>query len=333
MSNENVAVYNAEVLKPRDDINTDTEFHKQLETYRDERESKTRAGVNGVNLYIAGKIVHILDMNGNGKYLPYWGGRKLFTQITLSPRMLSDHDIHGLVDILKTTCNGWSDITFQHESFVCEGDQAPPVDDIEMFVCCSNPYGFLPIILSVLATVTFALQIKAYQTCDFARLDATNEQGEYFLVSLGLFRWTLHECVDGLCKEDAECVIYPPHYAKDRSYLKLARSAGGISQIFALLSLLCLWVSTCFKVRRRIWVFVTSMSLMASFFIGVCLIFSRHCESIEYLEFTIQCAMGEGAIFTIVSCSSWFVIAVCSSSLAKGVKCTLRKTDTQSNNG
>jgi hypothetical protein len=333
LSNENVAIYNAEVLKPSDDINKDTEFHKQLETYRAERETKTRAGANRVNLYIAGKVVHLLDVNGDGKYLPYWGGRKLFTQIALSPRMLSDHDIHGLVDILKTTSNGWSDITFQHKSFVCEEDQAPPpVDDIEMFVCCSNPYGFLPILLSVLATVAIAFGIRSYQTCDFARLDATNDQGEHIMASLGLFRWTLQECEDGLCDEDAKCVTYPPHHARDRSYLKVARSAGGISQTFAFISLLCLWVSTCFKVRRRIWVCVTCMSLVASLLMGVCLIYSRHCEAIEYPELTMHCAMGEGAIFAIVSCCLWFVIAVCSASLAKGLSCMLPKTDT-SNSG
>ena len=346
MNNENIAVYNEEVLKVKSSINQETDFHKQLEAFRAERQRINREGANRVDLYIPGKIIHLVDVNGNGKYLPYWGGRRLFDQIALSGRMVSDHDIHGLVDILKTTANGWSDITFRHMSMKKHEDEPPPVDDIEMFVCCSNPYGILPALLSALAVVSIALGVRSYNTCAFASIQGRIGDGDYVVTTLGLYRWGAVRCVDGLCETAAQCIAYQPHYAQGKQDLRTARIAGGLSQMFGFFSLVPLCVSMCFKVRRRLWVFVTCMSLLASFFIGLCLMFNRHCDSIVETRLDAeagsietrldseasQCNLEGGAVMAIVSGSMWFGIAVCSAWLAKKGRQRKTRKDTATNN-
>lgn len=336
MNNENIAVYNEEVLKSKSKINQETDFHKQLDAFRAERQRINRLEANRVDLYIPGKIIHLVDVNGNGKYLPYWGGRRLFDQIALSGRMVSDHDIHGLVDILKTTANGWSEITFRHMSMKKDEDEPPPIDDIEMFVCCSNPYGILPVLLSALAVVSIALGIRSYNTCAFASIRGRIGDGDYVVTTLGMYRWGAVRCVDGLCETAAQCISYQPHYVQGKQDLRTARIAGGLSQMFGFFSLVPLCVSICVKVRRRLWVFVTCMSLLASFFIGLCLMFKRHCDSIvgTLLDSEAsQCTLEEGAVLVIVSSSMWFAIAICSAWLAKkgGRKRKTRK-DTATNN-
>ena len=73
-SEELVAVRNAQVLRSRGDISTNTSFNMQLKQFRDERAVKN-ARKEMRALFIPGQIVHLVDTSGDGNYVPYWAKR------------------------------------------------------------------------------------------------------------------------------------------------------------------------------------------------------------------------------------------------------------------
>ena len=56
-----VAVRNAMVLRKREDVRKDTAFNQKLELLKAERAEKNAKGVNQVQLFVPGKIVHLVD--------------------------------------------------------------------------------------------------------------------------------------------------------------------------------------------------------------------------------------------------------------------------------
>ena len=77
---------NASMLCPKARIDRDTSFSKKLREFRDERATKNK---ESCKLYIAGKIIHLVDTTGDEtKYVPYWASRYEFNQVELSKTML-----------------------------------------------------------------------------------------------------------------------------------------------------------------------------------------------------------------------------------------------------
>lgn len=82
-----VATRNSEVLRPQEKIPFDTKFNQQLKLFKAERSDKNNSGVNRVQLFIPGKIIHLVDTNGDGNYIPYYASKSEFNQLEISKRM------------------------------------------------------------------------------------------------------------------------------------------------------------------------------------------------------------------------------------------------------
>lgn len=61
-----MAVRNAQVLRPQNDVPLDTVFNEKLELFRAERAEKNKNSVNSVQLKLPGKVIHLCDTNDNG---------------------------------------------------------------------------------------------------------------------------------------------------------------------------------------------------------------------------------------------------------------------------
>lgn len=94
-------VRNAKVLRPQGAIPKDTSFYATLEEFRAERAAKNSESVNAVQLHVPGRPIHLIDSKNNGLYHAYWAKHDDFNTVEISPRMLSDHDIHCLPDVLS----------------------------------------------------------------------------------------------------------------------------------------------------------------------------------------------------------------------------------------
>eukprot|EP00571_Detonula_confervacea_P014761 CAMPEP_0172298774 /NCGR_PEP_ID=MMETSP1058-20130122/1274_1 /TAXON_ID=83371 /ORGANISM="Detonula confervacea, Strain CCMP 353" /LENGTH=80 /DNA_ID=CAMNT_0013008063 /DNA_START=306 /DNA_END=545 /DNA_ORIENTATION=- len=78
-------------------------------------------------------------MGDETKYVPYWASRYEFNQVILSGRMLADHAIPPLVDILRTL-----NLDDMHEVNTWHTDDKDVGDDdaeVRLIVPFSNPQG------------------------------------------------------------------------------------------------------------------------------------------------------------------------------------------------
>jgi hypothetical protein len=134
------------VLKRKCFIPQDSDFYKRLLAFRSERDEKTKRSINNTQLFLPRRIVHLVDIkgdNGASGYAPYYARRREFNQLVVSKRMIADHDIHYLVDILENTrlCGDFNAISCVFGSSPYLIDEDVPEVDIRLFICCSNPYG------------------------------------------------------------------------------------------------------------------------------------------------------------------------------------------------
>eukprot|EP00579_Thalassiosira_antarctica_P010681 CAMPEP_0201912116 /NCGR_PEP_ID=MMETSP0903-20130614/2870_1 /ASSEMBLY_ACC=CAM_ASM_000552 /TAXON_ID=420261 /ORGANISM="Thalassiosira antarctica, Strain CCMP982" /LENGTH=1009 /DNA_ID=CAMNT_0048447001 /DNA_START=24 /DNA_END=3053 /DNA_ORIENTATION=- len=321
-----VALRNAKVLRPKEDIPTGTIFNEQLELFRAERAEKNSRGVNRVQLFIPGKIVHLVDISGDGNYVPYWARRGEFNQLEISKRMYADHDIHSLVGILRDTRLGGANtisLAFHNAPLIYVDDEDDSENDVRLFAFCSNPYGKLPIILWVLGLIATSLSTNASIGCDFVRVsfDAANVNGTLSL-AYGIFTYELLDCdtSTGPCDkiqdymDNTECVPYPPKL-EHGGYGQTGLIFHGLAGIFGWFALSMLLISMCFIFKQRTWGIITVLLLGVTLFEGLVLIIGRE-FSVWCSEPDAVCSIGADAIKVIVACCIWFLMAIGSGYLA-----------------
>ena len=345
-----VVARNRKVLNTEEDIE-DTEFYRQLELFRAERaEQNLLSDSTSDNLFIAGKIVHLVDASTKGdntKYVAYWADRHHdFNQVVISDRMKADHSMIDLVDVLRDidldSLTGNTISLAFHRTLRFEEEEAANEDsDIRLFMCCSNPDGYAPIVLSILTAAALVLSAKSMTFCSFFSRESTMsismniEDPNNTLVELempfsaGIFSYTLLACEDGQCDhlaDDTEvvipstfCVPYPN--AENNSYTDAARTFAFLVIVLGGISFLVLQISTCFPIRRWAWKLVTCLFLFTAMCQGLVFLFAKsdmckpHSDDSDSDDFFIfeldsQCHLSEGAIEAIVAGILYFFAAV-----------------------
>jgi hypothetical protein len=305
-SDQVVAQRNAQVLMPKSRVSQDTDFYKKLEAFRYERAEKKKIGINSIQLFIPGKIIHLADVKGDdgfASYTPYYAKRCEFNQVIMSNRMLADHDIHSLVDILRETqlCGESNRITvaFANSPITSKDDDIAELD-VRLFMCCSNPYGKLPILLTTLAFGAFALTLLGHYGCEFFIYSyALDDVDGVVSYSYGLFKYKLLECAfpdeDGFCdsfgyeEADSPCVPSPGIYDDNLT----AQAFAYVVKAFGFVSLTLLLVSQCFAIKRTTWMVITTLLALTSLFQGLVLLFLSGCGNavvdVDTVQVTLNC--------------------------------------------
>jgi len=324
-SNRYVASRNAKVLRPQEDPPRDTKFNEQLELFRSERAAKNNKGVNRVQLFIPGKIVHLVDTSGNGNYVSRWATINEFNQLELSKRMYTDHDIHSLVEILRDIRPGAENIeTLEaHDApLSVDNGEEDSENDVRLFACCLNPYGKSPIILWLLGSLASGLSASGGVDCDFFRV-SFGASNATLTMTYGIYSLELLECDSstGSCENveefigDTQCVPYPPKWEPGR-YLQASRVFYALAGLFGGLSIFMLLISMCFIFRQRTWWIVTVLLLGATMFQGLVLLIKRE-FSVWCSDPHVACSIGADTTKVILACCVWFSMAIGSGYLAK----------------
>lgn len=268
-----LAARNAKVLSPKSQINRDTEFYQRVRQFRNERAEKNQTSEVSVKLYIPGQIIHLVDTMGDEtKYVPYWASRYEFNQVILSSRMLADHSIPPLVEILRNL--SLDDVHEVHAWHNLKEEEDGSEDDgILAFMPFSNPQGRFPLLLIFLAVAGCVVASLANQMCKYVTRSAmvydpvtqstTPGQG----LSAGLWSYNLKQCID-----PDDCDIINPSDLEDSKYCqqygrlfdnidvywRAARAFGSISALLGLMSIGIISFSSCTKLKKRTWVGVSA---------------------------------------------------------------------------
>ena len=331
-SDEFLGQRNAKVLKRKCLISQDTGFYKKLQTFRAERDKKILLGIHSTQLFLPGKIIHLVDTRGNNSssgYVPYYARRHEFNQVVFSSRMISDHDIHYLVEIFENTrlCGDFKTIScaFTSTQYIMD-EEDPDVDD-RLFICCSNPYGKLPVLMSVLVTIAFGLALSSHLGCrmfitSLPDLPIPIEGNGSLRVSYGLYLYSIVDCVSGICnsldeyEKVGKCLPYPTLYIEGGSML-IAQIFSFLTELVGFVALAIITVSHCFAITRRWWRVVTCLLLLSTFFQGLVLLPVRSCEYAMEERLSDNCQIAQNAVGCIVACCLWFICAVSSLSIAR----------------
>lgn len=319
---------------PKSCVSRDTDFYKKLEQFRAERAEKNEVGVNRVQLFIPGRIIHLIDIkgdNGAASFVPYYAQRREFNQVVISRRMLSDHDIHSMVDILTSTrlCGDSNTISLAYQNTpIIPMDDEKPEAEVRLFICCSNPWGKLPILLSVLASTAFFVSVWAHYDCRFfiASFSVKGTDG-VLTITYGLHLYRFVECIgnDRLCDsthgydEVGSCVPFPPIVYYEGHDISKAQVFAVIVETAGFISLALLIVSQCFTIKRRVWMVITFLLLLSSLFQGLLLFLLGGCdvEVDDRQDIVEDCHIARNAIGTIVACCLWFLCAAGSMHIVK----------------
>jgi hypothetical protein len=341
-----LAARNAKILCPKRLIDRDTEFHKRVQAFRSERAAKNQSGEVSVKLYIPGRIIHLMDTKGDEtKYVPYWDSRYEFNQVILSKRMLADHDILSLPDLLA---NINLDECHEVNAWVFENDdEIDSEEDVSFIVPCSNPQGKMPIILLVFIVAACILATFSNRGCKFvsrsALLQPLNDSTSYSLPALktGLWYYNLMQCLDeNDCDDnppfDAEnyvdseyCYPYAQLY-RPNSYWVAARAFGSITLLMGLLGIIPISTATCIELKRRTWYLLCAWFLLVTVFQGLQFLIMKGDLCTEWkvpgTEGTIvsQCTIARDGYIGIAATVIWFITAVVSSHMAQRAKSIAR---------
>ena len=279
-----LAARNAKVLCPNGLVERDTEFYQKVQEFRNERDVKNQLSAVGVKLYIPGRIIHLVDTKGDeAKYVPYWASRYEFNQVILSSRMIADHAMPPLVDILRTL--NLDDI---HEVNAWIDDKTEETEDeeVRLVIPCSNPQGRFPLILLAMSIVTCILVVLTNQGCKYmARSSVISppDGGESSYpgrgLNVGLWNYNLKQCIDedgfnttDACVDSDYCQPYPGMFVPD-IYWKSARVFGTLSVLLGFVGILLVSMATCTKLKKRTWMLNCSVFLLAALFEGLQFIF------------------------------------------------------------
>mmetsp|Transcript_34896 Transcript_34896/g.78621 ORF Transcript_34896/g.78621 Transcript_34896/m.78621 type:complete len:993 (-) Transcript_34896:106-3084(-) len=331
-------VRNAMVLRPHDAIPKDTSFYATLEEFRAERAAKNSKGVNVVQLHVPGRIIHLIDSNNSGLYHAYWAKQDDFNTVEISSRMLSDHDIHCLPDVLSNIKFGDVNrvsLGFANAPLIYTDDEDEADTDARLFVCCLNPYGRLPVLLLLACLVASFLHAYAIGGCDFVDTSFSyshpvpdGERGEIVSIRMlfGLHSYRVIDCttaageqcpnVDDIAND--ECQPFPVYWDLP-SMEKVSRVFGILTSVTGLVGLCVVVVSICFFIRKRTWLVASAFFLLASFCQGMMLTFTRsgdfHGDDPAMAD--VVFTLGPGGICAAVAAGVWFALAVGSAHLGR----------------
>lgn len=335
---------NKAVLCPKGEIDRDTLFFQQVQALRNERAAKNFA----IKLYIPGRIIHLVDTLKDGtKYVPYWASRYEFNQVILSGRMLSDHSLPPLVNILRGL--NLDDVHEVKTWNVDPDKEEDKEDEIFVLIPFSNPQGKIPQIIVMIAFVACIMDGLSNQVCRYVTRIATithngtSRPGHNF--NVGFWAYQLKQCIDTVenCDEtspyDVEDSDYCQIYNKslfadiDASWAS-ARAFGVLSVLLGIFGMCLASMATCTKLKRRTWVALAGLFLLVTLCQGFqFLIFSsRVCnewtvpEEELYTELgfvagsvvTVECTLSTGGKLGMSATIFWFIIAVgCSHMVSK----------------
>jgi hypothetical protein len=314
-----LAARNARILCPKNQIDRTTEFHKRVQAFRSERALKNQTGEVSVKLYIPGRIIHLVDTKGDEKkYVPYWGSRYEFNQVILSKRMLADHDILSLPDLLG---NINLDECHEVNAWVINDHDADEEDiQLSFIVPCSNPQGKLPILLSVFIVMASILASLSNRGCEFANIYFMD-----FSLNVGVWSYNLLQCADGeLCDDPAfynvtyvasdYCMPYSHDIPPD-SYWVTAQVFGSSTVLLGLVGLIPISSAICVGLKRRTWLLLCAWFLMVTLFQSLQFLFLKSDLFNDFQSRIISHGfMGIGA--TVI----WFMTAVGCSHMARRMK-------------
>jgi len=287
-------------------------------------QKKNRSGINRVQLFIPGKIVHLVDTSGNGNYVPHWARKEEFNQLEISKRMYTDHDIHSLVAILRDIRLGGENtvsLAFHNAPLIYVDEDDSEVD-VRLFSCCSNPYGKLPIILWLLGLIATSVSAVVGVDCDFVRVSG-DTSNRTFDVAFGIFSYQLLDCDNstGTCDkiwhymDNAECVPYPPKW-EPGGYMQASRIFLTLVGIFGSIAMLMLLISMCFIFKQRTWRIVTALLVGVTLFQGLTFLIVHPARELCSEHHAI-CSIGADAINAVVACCIWILMVIGSGYLAK----------------
>ena len=175
--NSHLVSRNARILCRKAQIDRDTSFSEKLRVFRNERVEKNR---ESTKLYIAGKIIHLVDTTGDEtKYVPYWASPYEFNQVVLSSKMLSDHSVPPLVQILKNLKLDETHEVIAQQNVAVNDDEEEEEEEVRVFVCFSNPHGKIAFLVLVFCIAAWIANIWSSQGCKFVQRTTiiTNSNG------------------------------------------------------------------------------------------------------------------------------------------------------------
>ena len=331
---------NARVLCPNDQIEKDTEFYQKVQAFRNERITKIQTSEAGVKLYIPGRIIHLADTKGDGaKYVPYWASRYEFNQVIMSGRMLADHRMPSIVNILRTL--DLDDIHEVNTWHIDEKIDETEDEEVRLIVPCSNPQGKLPLVLVAVTLAAIIMAILANQGCKYVVRSTVIDppDGEPYPgigLNAGLWSYNLKQCSgEGGCNTtepygahenytDSEyCQVYSDFFVPD-IYWKSARAFSTFSQVLGFAGLILLSTATCTKLKTRTWVFTCSVFLLATLFQGLQFLFFKSDLCTEWEHPTDEgytavsdCSLATDGKLGVACTVLWFVVAVGCAQMAR----------------
>lgn len=323
---------NASMLCPKARIDRDTSFSKKLREFRDERALKNK---DSCKLYIAGKIIHLVDTTGDEtKYVPYWASRYEFNQVELSKTMLSDHSIPPLVKILKNL-----NLDEKHEVIayqnVMEEDDEEDAAEARVFVCFSNPHGKTALLVFAFAFAAWFCNLWSIQGCKFVfrstKLifnNGTIAQG--YDMSAGMWSYNLRKCInpddcDELQPSDFEessfCQPYPLYLHTVDPNWAAARAASTLANVIGFLGIGVVLFSTSMKLKKRSCIALFIMMILSCLFGGLQFLFLHGMMCNEWYDpkgehyVTATCTLNRNGQAAIAAVVLWFVAVLGSGAL------------------
>mmetsp|Transcript_20169 Transcript_20169/g.46254 ORF Transcript_20169/g.46254 Transcript_20169/m.46254 type:complete len:995 (-) Transcript_20169:24-3008(-) len=337
---------NEKMLCPKKEIDRDTDFYAIVQAFRNERALKNQTGAVATKLYIPGRIIHLVDTAGAGAetgiYVPYWASKYEFNQVILSSRMLPDHAMPPLVEILNSL-----NLDEEHEVKTWHTEEAVEEEiEVRRIVPFSNPHGRLPMTLTAVSLGAFIMSIACAQGCSFVSRttmiqDANGELYPGLGLDAGIWSYAVMKCKKGVsCESNITNIIElnvddfeDSHYCQPYSdvfvidgHWKLARIAGPFASLVGLVGLAFCGVATCTKLGKRSW---TNMSvllfLVACVLQGMQLSYLRSdmCTDWDFssdMTAMAACKLSTEGILAVVACILWFVSSVTSLVMSRQVK-------------
>ena len=247
--------------------------------------------------------------------------------------MASDHSCIKLLDVLHdkgllSSGEEQSITSFSNRnSLESIAQEEQDADNFRLFMLCLNPYGRFPFLLVTCALIAAICSIVSVTNCNFLRYSQTFYQsGQYKEIiadaAMGLFSYRLVEC--GLVDDEnctafvdsPYCVPYSADLMAKQPWLVQAQIFFATLMVFAFISLLLLSISTCYKIGRISWVFISLMLLLSLLF--QCLVFTVRnekslCGPEEQIGLWLvisNCYISRGAALAISASIFYFLAAV-----------------------
>mmetsp|Transcript_21209 Transcript_21209/g.42636 ORF Transcript_21209/g.42636 Transcript_21209/m.42636 type:complete len:977 (-) Transcript_21209:10-2940(-) len=315
---------NANMLCKKAQIDRDTSFAEKLRVLRNERADKNR---ESTKLYIAGKIIHLVDTTGDEtKYVPYWASRYEFNQVVLSNKMLSDHSVPPLVQILKNLKLDETHEVLVQEHVIVNDEEDE--EEVRVFICFSNPHGKISFIVLVFCFAAWITNIWSNQGCKFVSRTTiiTSPNGTISPgpgMSAGMWAYNLRECIDpNSCdfdnfndlQESEFCQPYPLGLIEIDANTKAARAFSSLANFIGFIGLGLVLFSTSMKLRKQSCVALFVVLFISCLVGGLQFLFLQGimCGRIELVDgdSDATCTLSENGYAAVAAVVLWFVALV-----------------------